>query len=35
MFDFEPIGQRAKEASRELAQADTAKKNRALEIIAE
>ena len=35
MFDFEPIGQRAKEASHELAQADTAKKNRALEIIAE
>lgn len=35
MFDFEPIGTRAKEASRELAQAETRKKDRALEIIAE
>ncbi len=35
MFDFEPVGIKAREASRELAQAETGKKNKALETIAE
>ena len=35
MFDFEPIGRRAKEASRSLALAGTEQKNRALSLIAE
>ena len=35
MFDFEPIGLRAKEAARELARADSGSKNKALKIISE
>lgn len=35
MFDFEPIGLRAKEAARELAKADSGRKNEALKLIAE
>ncbi len=35
MFDFEPVGLRAKEASREIAAADSGKKNLALKLIAE
>ena len=35
MFDFEPIGIRAKEASRELSKAESGRKNEALALIAE